>query len=135
VEQKNYTAVRQTVGYYRYDTQKELELLNRIYALWRLYANFFLPQMKLVEKTREGSKLKKRYDRARTPYARVLASNEVSKTVKQKLTQQYLTLNPARLRRDMSALQQKLFKLVVTKSRRYPTVNAAQDSTIYANIS
>jgi hypothetical protein len=135
VEQKNYTAVRQTVGYCRYDTEKELELLNRIYALWRLYANFFLPQMKLVEKTREGSRLKKRYDRARTPYARVLASNEVPRTVKQKLTEQYLTLNPARLRRDMSALQQKLFKLVASKSRRYAHVNPAQQDTTYANIS
>jgi len=135
VEQKNYTAVRQTVGYCRYDTEKELELLNRIYALWRLYANFFLPQMKLVEKIREGSRLKKRYDRARTPYARVLASNEVPTTVKQKLTEQYLTLNPARLRRDMSALQQKLFKLVASKSRRYAHVNPAQQDTTYANIS
>ena len=135
VEQKNYTAVRQTVGYCRYDTEKELVLLNRIYALWRLYANFFLPQMKLVEKIREASRLKKRYDRARTPYARVLASNEVSRTVKHKLTEQYLPLNPARLRRDMSALQQKLFKLVASKSRRYAHVNPAQQDTTYANIS
>jgi hypothetical protein len=59
----------------------------------------------------------------------------VPRTVKQKLTEQYLTLNPARLRRDMSALQQKLFKLVASKSRRYAHVNAAQQDTTYANIS
>ena len=41
VEQKNYAAVRQIVGYYRYDTVEELELLNTLYSLYRLYANFF----------------------------------------------------------------------------------------------
>jgi hypothetical protein len=85
VEQKNYTAVRQTVGYFRYDTEKELDLLRRIYSIWRLYANFFLPQMKLVDKIREGSKVRKRHDRPQTPYARALVSRQVSKTVKTRL--------------------------------------------------
>jgi hypothetical protein len=134
VEQKNYTAVRQTVGYYRYDREAELELLNRIYTLWRLYANFFLPQMKLVEKIRDGSKLTKRYDRPRTPYARVLASNEVSRTVKQKLREQYLKLNPARLRMDIHALQGKLFKLVTTRNPRQASSNEGRHSTTYANV-
>lgn len=68
-----------------YDTEKELDLLQSIYSIWRLYANFFLPQMKLLEKIREGSKVRKRHDRPQTPYARVLASRQVSKTVKTRL--------------------------------------------------
>jgi hypothetical protein len=126
VEQKNYTAVRQTVGYFRYDTEKELQLLNRIYSIWRLYANFFLPQMKLVEKIREGSKVRKRHDRAQTPYARILASKQVSPQVKRRLKKQYASLNPAKLRRDMLKLQHRLHKLAASK-RRHQTTNTKSD--------
>ncbi|MBU4179908.1 MAG: ISNCY family transposase [Actinobacteria bacterium] len=67
VEQKNYTAVRTYVGYMRYDTDEELGILNELYSLLRLYLNFFQPQMKLIEKTRIGSKVKKKYDHPKTP--------------------------------------------------------------------
>ena len=78
VEQKNYTAVRQMVGYYRYDTTTERALLNRIYDLHRLYSNFFLPHMKLQTKTRVGSKVIRRYDDPTTPYQRVLVLDHAS---------------------------------------------------------
>ena len=50
VEQKNWSVVRRTVGYRRYDTLHHLYLLNRLYSVLRLYVNFFLPVMKLVHK-------------------------------------------------------------------------------------
>jgi len=75
VEQKNYSVVRRAVGYRRYDTEEELEVLNELYDHLRLYTNFFQPVMKLIEKTRIGSRVKKKYDRARTPLQRVLESN------------------------------------------------------------
>lgn len=50
VEQRNYTAVRRNVGYMRYDTEEELDILNRLYSVLCPYINFFLPTMKLVEK-------------------------------------------------------------------------------------
>jgi hypothetical protein len=132
VEQKNYTAVRQTVGYFRYDTDKELDLLTRIYSIWRLYANFFLPQMKLLEKIREGSKVRKRHDRAQTPYARILASKQVSRQVKRRLKKQYATLNPAKLRRDMLKLQQRLYKSVASKRRHRITNTKSEEKMAYA---
>ncbi len=132
VEQKNYTAVRQTVGYFRYDTEKELELLKRIYSIWRLYANFFLPQMKLVEKIREGSKVRKRHDRAQTPYARILASKQVSPQVKRRLKKQYATLNPAKLRRDMLKLQHRLHRLAASKRRHQITNSKSEEKMAYA---
>jgi GntR family transcriptional regulator len=67
VEQKNWTAVRQLMGYPRYDTQSELLLLNKIWALQSLIGNHFYPQQKLVSKVRDGAKITKRYDTARTP--------------------------------------------------------------------
>ena len=57
VEQKNWSVVRQAVGYHRYDTAAELALLNQIYALVRLQINFFSPQQKLISKTRIGAKV------------------------------------------------------------------------------
>jgi len=75
VEQKNYSIVRRSVGYYRYDTPKQLNLLRSLYARLRLYNNFFLPGMKLKEKVRSGSKLTRRYDQPQTPYRRILPGN------------------------------------------------------------
>jgi hypothetical protein len=132
VEQKNYTAVRQTVGYLRYDTEKELALLKRICSIWRLYANFFLPQMKLLEKTREGSKVRKRHDRPQTPYARILASKQVSEGIKRALRKQYASLNPAKLRRDMLKLQNRLYKLAASKRRHRVTNSRSQEKMTYA---
>jgi hypothetical protein len=62
VEQKNWTVVRKTVGYCRYETEDELLLLNQLYSLLRLYTNFFQPVTKLVFKERVNSKVKKHYD-------------------------------------------------------------------------
>lgn len=70
VEQKNCSVVRRAVGYFRYDTEKELKILNQLYENLRLFTNFFQPLMKLVEKAREGAKAKKKYDQAKTPYQR-----------------------------------------------------------------
>lgn len=66
VEQKNYSVVRRAVGYHRYDTARQLRLLNQLYSRLRLYTNYFQPVMKLKEKIRVGSKVKKKYDRPRT---------------------------------------------------------------------
>jgi hypothetical protein len=84
VEQKNYSIVRRAVGYQRYDTELQLRLLNELYATLRLYSNFFQPTMKLTSKERVGSKVTKRYDRAQTPYQRVLVTPRVSKAAKER---------------------------------------------------
>ena len=115
VEQKNYSVVRRAVGYFRYDTEEELSLLNQLYSHLRLYTNYFQPSMKLMEKSREGSKVKKRYDRARTPYQRVMESGQVTKQQKQKLRRQYAKLNPAELKRKITILQNKLIDIARLK--------------------
>lgn len=110
VEQKNYSVVRRAVGYARYDTEAQLHLLNELYATLRLYTNFFQPTMKLKSKERVGSKVIKRYDRAQTPYQRVLAAPQVSEAEKARLRAQYKTLNPAALKRKLMRLQERLRK-------------------------
>ena len=55
--------MRRAVGYLRYDSEEELFTLNELYRPLRLYTNFFQPTMKLIEKTRIGSKIIKKYDK------------------------------------------------------------------------
>jgi|SRR5271157_1568771 len=116
VEQKNYSVVRRAVGYLRYDTEEELKRINELYCSLRLHTNFFMPSMKLLQKTRVGSKVFKKYDKPKTPYQRVLDSLQVSEEDKKRLRKIYLLLNPAALKRKITGLQQKLLRLAQRKS-------------------
>ncbi len=126
VEQKNWSIVRQTVGYARYDTDAEVELLNRLYQPLRLMTNFFTPQQKLVSKTRVGAKVHKRHDTAKTPFQRLCARDDVDQTIKDNLARWYHQLNPAQLRRDIAALQEQLFAYSTTKSHPTPAVSPSR---------
>ena len=117
VEQKNWSVIRRAVGYGRYDTDKELSILNELYGYLRLYTNFFQPVRKLIKKERIGSKVIKRYDEAKTPYRRVLASPDIEDEIKMKLKNQYAMLNPAELKRKITKLQDKLLKLNALKQK------------------
>ena len=110
--------IRKTVGYGRYDTEKELRIFNQLYTFLRLYVNFFQPVRKLVEKKRIGSRIKKRYDVAQTPYRRVLASSLISEEVKMQLQRQYAMLNPAELKRQITSLQNGLLRLNFLKQNQ-----------------
>jgi len=112
VEQKNWSIVRQAVGYYRYDTPEQLGLLNNLYTLLHLYANFFLPVMKLEEKVRVGSKVKRIYDKPQTPYARVLDSPHVSEEDKAELREAYGYLDLLHLRKRIDELQEQILATV-----------------------
>ena len=118
VEQKNWSVVRRAVGYLRYDTDAELAILQELYGHLRLWVNFFCPQMKLKDKTRQGAKVTKHYDIARTPYQRVLASTQVSAKAKAALKGRYATLNPAQLKRDIARCQDRLLKQAKLKEER-----------------
>jgi hypothetical protein len=104
--------VRRAVGYYRYDTPEQLELLNRLYAVMHFYVNFFLPVMKLEEKVRVGSKVKKIYDDPQTPYARVLDSPHVPEEHKAQLRETYEVLDLIQLRQQIDDLQGQLLRSV-----------------------
>jgi hypothetical protein len=113
IEQKNWSVVRRVVGYDRYESAQALRHLQDLYHQLRLYLNFFQPVMKLVGKERFGARVKKRYDVARTPYQRILETEEVSQTVKDELQAMYLTLNPVSLRRHIDNSLNDLWDLAV----------------------
>jgi len=111
VEQKNWSVVRKTVGYRRYDTLEERNLLNKIYRKLRPYTNFFQPSMKLVGKQRDGAKVTKTYDKAKTPYRRLLGVGSISRSSKYRLEEEYDSLNPAELNREIESLRRELYRI------------------------
>jgi hypothetical protein len=102
IEQKNWTHVRQWLGYRRFEDRRIVGLLNDLYkGEWRFFHNFFLPSMKLTEKERIGSKIVKHHDLPKTPYHRILESKYISQATKQHLKEQFSKLNPFKLRKTI----------------------------------
>lgn len=130
VEQKNYTVVRRAVGYFRYETAEHLLLLNRLYEELRPYTNYFQPTVKLLEKTRAGSRVHKRYDEARTPYRRLLAWDGLDAAGRERLTAAYQQLNPAALKRRCERLQRQLLKAVEGQAAPVAQAWTGQDGNL-----
>ena len=97
IEQKNWTHVRQLVGYDRLGEPECVAALNLVYADWNLLQNIFSPTMKLKDKIRIGSKYRKSYHRAQTPAARLLAWEGLSKEKRAWIKAQQQQLNPFEL--------------------------------------
>lgn len=99
VEQRNWLAVRRSVGYDRYSSKAALAALGRLYSLTRLQLNFLRPVRKLVGKERHGARVRKVYDPPQTPYQRLVASGLLDEAVARRLEEQLLAINPAELQR------------------------------------
>ena len=100
VEQKNWTHVRKILGYFRYNTSMDQTIINSLnHNELRFYKNFFQPIIKLAEKTRIGSKRHRKYEPAKTPFKRLIESNQIDEATKMELKAIYRKLNPATLKR------------------------------------
>jgi hypothetical protein len=101
------------VGHARYDTPEQLILLQELYrGPWRLYFNFFLPTRKVTSRSydKRTGKTRYTYDAARTPYQRVLDHPSILEAAKEQLRQEYATLNPIDLLKDIHRLEKELMK-------------------------
>lgn len=110
VENKNKTHVRQVVGYWRYDTLEELEILNELWEKLASFRNFFMPSMKLVKKERIKSHMRRVYDRPLTPYRRIMNSDQIDDDTKRELRDIRNSLNPVRLQREIEKLRTALYE-------------------------
>jgi hypothetical protein len=112
IEQKNWTHVRQWLGYQRLDNPKVVPLMNNLYRNeWRLFHNFFLSSVKLIEKERIGSKTIKKHDAPKTPYQRIMESPYIAKEAKLSFTKQLELLNPFELNNIMQLKLKKITRL------------------------
>jgi hypothetical protein len=111
VEQKNGHVVRRFIGYIRLDTLETVRILNDLYRKLELYLNHFVPSKKCLKKLRIGSKYQRKYDKAQTPYKRVLVHSKINQTIKDDLTKIHQTLNPLNLKGEIDKLLLKLIKI------------------------
>ena len=119
VEQKNWTHVRQLFGYYRFDDPRVVPLMNELYQNeLSLLHNYFYPAMKLQDKLRIQSKIKKCYDKPQTPYQRLMANDCLSKEKKEQLKNKFESLNPFKLRKAIEEKLKVIFSYVGIKSRK-----------------
>jgi len=129
VEQKNWSVVRRLVGYDRYNSRAALEALNRVYNLTRLYVNFFQPVMKLLDKTRNGAKVHKVYDRAQTPCQRLLKAGVLTQAKQEELATTYYGLNPVSLLKQINENLEHLWAMA-----EYPVQQQGKVRTYKASV-
>lgn len=112
IEEKNWTVVRQYIGYQRLDRIEVVEMLNDLYRNELYYfLNFFIPSAKLIEKKRIGSKIKKIHLQPRTPYARLKESGYLEKATQSKLEAIKRNLNPFKLQRTINQKIRQILKM------------------------
>lgn len=111
VEQKNFTHVREIFGYDRFEFKELVDPMNEIYGKYFcVLHNFFIPQQKLISKVRFGSKYIKKYDKAKTPFERVMESPDISKHDKNLLQERFEKLNPVILKAEIDRLYKEFLK-------------------------
>ena len=127
VEQKNWTHVRELVGYLRFDTDAELSILNQIWELDRTFTNYLLAQQKIVFKQRNGSKVTKRYDPALTPFARAMVRTTVAPEDRTAMQEVMDAVRPGKLYREIRSLTTQLERIALSKAPApvKPQVNRA----------
>ncbi len=111
VEQKNWSVLRRIIGYDRFATRAAFDALQAVHELLRPYVNFFQPLRKLIAKERHGARVVKRFDRAQTPYRRLLASGVLTPAQQDTLEGEYRRHNPVHLRAELQARLEALWKL------------------------
>lgn len=110
IEGKNWTHIRQYLGYQRFEKPQIVDMLNDIYKnYWSLFFNFFIPSSKIIAKERQGAKIIKRHDKPKTPVDRLLESYYISDRTKKKLIALRKTLNPFELQ---SIIQYKINEIL-----------------------
>lgn len=121
IENKNWTHVRQLLGYDRFENPELVPLLNDLYtSQWHDFFNFFIPSVKLIAKEHKGSKTFKTYDQPQTPVQRLLRSPHLSPDTKNLLQQKLQQLNPFHLEKEMSSKIKIIFKYVYNSKKQTP---------------
>ncbi len=113
IEQKNWTHIRQWLGYQRLDNPLIVPALNELYRReWRTFHNFFCPSVKLLDKQRIGSKTIKHHDLPKTPCQRIIESPHIQQKTKSQMTNYLESQNPFLLRKSIEEKLKKIFSLI-----------------------
>jgi hypothetical protein len=102
VEQKNGAVVREYVGHDRLEGLQEQALLAAIYRPLVPLLNYFMPTQKLKSKTRVGSKELKIRDEPKSPFLRLIESDQLLQDTKNSLLAQIALYNPVELQHNVN---------------------------------
>jgi hypothetical protein len=108
IEQKNGAVVRRIVGYRRLEGMEAARELARLYATTRLFVNAFQPSFKLMEKDRDGARVRKRYHPPMTPCDRLLRNPRTSEETRRQVEILRADLDPVRLLAEIREQQRTL---------------------------
>lgn len=119
IESKNNHLVRKYGFYYRYDTDEERTVLNRLWRLVNDRLNYLTPTKKPIGygSDRNGRRTRL-YDKPATPLDRLLAAQVLSPAQVAELLAYRDTLNPAQIGREIADLQAVLLKLAKDKTEQ-----------------
>ena len=114
---KNNHLVRKYAFYYRYDTEVEHQVLNRLWKLVNDRLNYLTPTRKPIgySATRDGRR-RRLYDEPQTPLDRLLAAKVLSPAQAAELIAYRDRLNPAAIGRQIADLQLRLLALAKDKT-------------------
>lgn len=113
VEQKNWTHVRQLLGYERFDKPEMVGLINDLYKNeWSFFTNYFCPTLKLKEKSKLNSRYVKIYELPKTPCQRLLDSEHITPDAKRHLQEVYNSLNPFTLKGKIEEKLKAIFAML-----------------------
>jgi hypothetical protein len=132
VEEKNGSIVRRLIGYDRFEGEESWRRLQDVYLTARLYINYFQPSLKLASKDRDGGRVHRHYEKARTPYERVLQNTEVGAQSKLALTKQFERLDPVALLARIEILQNEFWTTAVSAGRQAPRITVSQEASTHA---
>jgi hypothetical protein len=122
VEQKNWTHVRQLIGYGRLEGAEVAQLLNDLYCQeWRWFRNFFCPVMKHLRTDLQGSRKRRIYDQPTTPFARLKATAGVDRAQIAELEKLLSKLDPFALK---ETIERKL-RVILRRQIHRPLSHAA----------
>ena len=95
IEQKNYTHVRQLLGYERYGHEELVESVNGLLKYWSLWKNLFHVTMRQTACRREGSRRIRRHEKeAKTPLQRLEETGQLKPEMAKKWNELREQLNP-----------------------------------------
>lgn len=129
IESKNNHLVRKYGFYYRYDTDAERVVLNRLWLLVNDRFNYLTPTKKPAGfGTDVNGRRKRLYDKPATPLDRLLAAGVLSATQSAELLAYRDNLNPAQIARQIADLQTRL--LILSKEKTEQLYLASIPSTL-----
>jgi hypothetical protein len=110
-EQKNWTHVRQLLGYERFGHPELVPLLNELYAQeWSQYQNHFRPTFKLEQREKKNGKTVKTYEKKpQTPYQRLLGNDAIPEASKARLREEHQRLDPFALKKSIEGKLKNFF--------------------------